>query len=242
MATTQPVSFMATGETIVQMARAHVGQPYVLGVLAPKDNPNWVGPWDCSEFASWLVFQTAGVLYGCDNDHGAPATADAYTGYWARDVANLGTEISVDQAARTPGAAVLRLPQAGATGHMVISDGQGGTIEAHSPKDGVIQYTLANRRWDKAIVVPGITYTEGTVVSVTPPSTTIYLLATPIMVGTKVREIQQALEAAGFNAGPIDGKFGPHTQAAVLAFQLSRGLTPDGEVGVKTGAALGVQL
>jgi N-acetylmuramoyl-L-alanine amidase len=242
MTTTPPAVFTPTGGTIVQMARAHVGESYILGVLAPKDNPNWTGPWDCSEFASWLVFQTAGILYGCDNDQGAPATADAYTGYWARDLAKLGTEVSIAQAARTPGAAVLRLPQAGATGHIVISDGEGGTIEAHSPKDGVIQYTLANRRWDKAIVIPGITYTEGAVVSVTPPSTTIYVLATPMMVGDKVREIQQALEDAGFDAGSIDGKFGPHTQAAVLAFQLSHGLTPDGEVGAKTAAALGVQL
>lgn len=123
----------------------------------------------------------------------------------------------------------------------MISDGQGGTVEAHSPKDGVIQFTLANRRWDMGILVPEIRYTEGPALQVPPPAV-IYRLATPMMTGDKVLEIQQALEAAGFNPGQQDGKFGPRTHAAVLAFQLSRGLLPDGEVGPKTAAALGVQL
>jgi peptidoglycan hydrolase-like protein with peptidoglycan-binding domain len=71
--------------------------------------------------------------------------------------------------------------------------------------------------------------------------------------GTDTRQWQIAKEAASVYGAfaadqrlalqcAIDGKFGPHTQAAVLAFQLSRGLTPDEGVGVKTGAALGVQL
>src|SRR5438874_10761443 len=42
--------------------RSHIGEPYVLGSLAPKNNPTWKGPWDCAEFASWLVFQAADVL------------------------------------------------------------------------------------------------------------------------------------------------------------------------------------
>jgi peptidoglycan hydrolase-like protein with peptidoglycan-binding domain len=64
----------------------------------------------------------------------------------------------------------------------------------------------------------------------------------PLMTGGKVGDIQQALSTAGFVPGPIDGEFGPHTQAAVVAFQLSRGLLADGEVGPITAAELGVQL
>src|SRR5438874_941604 len=56
------------GERILQLGRRHIGEPYVLGSLAPKNNPKWKGPWDCAEFASWLVFQAAGVLYGCASD------------------------------------------------------------------------------------------------------------------------------------------------------------------------------
>ena len=143
MATSAPL--IATGRGVLQLAKGHVGERYVLGVLAPKDNNTWKGPWDCSEFASWLIFQTARVLYGCDRDFGAPGTAKAFTGYWERDAGMFGEIISVDEAARTPGAAVLRVPQPGATGHIVISDGFGRTVEAHSSKDGVIESTLLPR-------------------------------------------------------------------------------------------------
>jgi hypothetical protein len=231
-----------TGERILELARQHIGQKYILGTLVPKNNPNWKGPWDCSEFVSWVVFQVAATLYGCDRDFGDPATADAYTGYWERDAKTLGTITTIEVAARTPGAAVLRIPQVGATGHVVISDGTGGTVEAHSSKDGVIELKVSGRRWDLGILVPGIVYVQGSDVPVVPPSITIYRLTTPMMCGEKVRQIQQALSAVGFDPGRIDGEFGPHTHAAVVAFQLARGLVPDGEVGPFTAAELGVSL
>jgi hypothetical protein len=231
-----------TGENILQIARPHLSEPYFLGALAPKDNSNWKGPWDCAEFASWLVFQAAGFLYGCDNNSGNPARADAFTGFWLDDAQTRGQVVSVDQAARTPGAFVLRKPQPGAIGHIVVSDGKGGTVEAHSHKDGVIASTLAGRRWDLGILVPGIQYTSGPGVVVPSPQTAIFRLTTPPMTGAKVREIQQRLAAAGFDPGRIDGAFGAHTHAAVVAFQLSNGLAGDGEVGPLTALALGVQL
>lgn len=242
MASPRPTTPAITGDTIVQIARQHVGDRYVLGVLVPKNNPNWKGPWDCAEFVSWAVFQSTATLYGCDRDDGDPATADAYTGYWERDAKSLGQIISIEQAARTPGAAILRIPQPGATGHIVISDGAGGTVEAHSPADGVIQSTLANRRWDTGILVSGIAYAQGPGVPVPPPDATICRLTLPMMVGDRVRQIQQALSQKGFDPGALDGEFGPHTHAAVVAFQLSEGLLPDGEVGPQTAAALGIQL
>src|SRR5437016_6245750 len=118
----------ATGDQLVRLGRRHLGESYVLGALAPKDNARWTGPWDCAEFASWLVFQVAGLLYGCARDDGDPSNADAYTGYWDRDSAALGRTISVAEAARTPGAALLRRPLSGANGHIVIADGRGGTV------------------------------------------------------------------------------------------------------------------
>jgi murein L,D-transpeptidase YcbB/YkuD len=241
MATTTPATG-PTGGQIIQLAQQHVGEKYVFGVLVPKNNSAWKGPWDCAEFASWTIFQVVATLYGCDNDSGNPATADAFTGHWQRDATSLGEIISLDDAARTLGAAVLRIPQPGAVGHIVFSDGRGGTVEAHSTKDGVIRSTLANRRWDMGILVPGINYTQGSVVPVVPPTTVIYRMTTPLMVGDKIKEIQQALQDAGFDPGIIDGQFGPHTHAAVVAFQLSQGMLADGEVGPKTAAALGIQL
>ena len=56
--------------------------------------------------------------------------------------------------------------------------------------------------------------------------------------GEDVRRLQELLSAAGFDSGPLDGDFGPRTHSAVLAFQQSAGLVPDGAVGPLTIAAL----
>jgi peptidoglycan L-alanyl-D-glutamate endopeptidase CwlK len=58
--------------------------------------------------------------------------------------------------------------------------------------------------------------------------------------GPDVVALQQALESAGFSPGAIDGSFGPGTEAAVLAFQRSKGLAADGVVGPNTATALGL--
>ncbi|WP_406565946.1 lytic murein transglycosylase [Allitabrizicola rongguiensis] len=41
-------------------------------------------------------------------------------------------------------------------------------------------------------------------------------------------ELQARLAAAGFDPGGVDGKIGPNTVAAVRAYQIAQGLTPDG--------------
>lgn len=233
---------MSTGNEILQVAASRIGEQYILGAMVPKNNPNWKGPWDCAEFASWCLFQASQQLYGCDNNSGNPATADAYTGYWSRDAESLGSKINIDDAARTPGAMVLRIPQGKLTGHIVISDGSGGTIEAHSSAEGVIKSTLNNRRWDTGILVPWITYNQGNPSPVTSPTLEVYRITTPFMHGDKVKEIQMALQSSGLNVGGIDGIYGPQTVAAVHAFQLAKGLVPDGEVGPVTASALGISI
>jgi peptidoglycan hydrolase-like protein with peptidoglycan-binding domain len=57
-------------------------------------------------------------------------------------------------------------------------------------------------------------------------------------IGDRVAEIQQLLQDAGFYDGAIDGDFGEGTETAVIRFQESRGLVPDGVVGADTEAAL----
>lgn len=56
--------------------------------------------------------------------------------------------------------------------------------------------------------------------------------------GASVTQVQQLLQRAGVATGPIDGDFGPMTQAAVRRFQASRGLPVDGVVGAQTWTAL----
>jgi putative chitinase len=58
--------------------------------------------------------------------------------------------------------------------------------------------------------------------------------------GVDVDALQQALLAAGFSPGAIDGQFGAGTLAALQAFQMSRALLADGVAGPRTLAALGL--
>src|ERR1051325_9072028 len=57
--------------------------------------------------------------------------------------------------------------------------------------------------------------------------------------GRAVKDLQQKLKDLGFDPKGVDGKFGPGTVAAVIAFQKSKGLDSDGLVGPATLAALG---
>jgi uncharacterized protein (TIGR02594 family) len=55
---------------------------------------------------------------------------------------------------------------------------------------------------------------------------------------TKIRKIQRALVAKGFDPGPIDGMMGPKTERAIVAFKKSVGLRPRPFVGPVTFGAL----
>ncbi|MEW2490407.1 peptidoglycan-binding protein [Streptomyces sp. NPDC048411] len=56
--------------------------------------------------------------------------------------------------------------------------------------------------------------------------------------GTQVKAVQRLLTAQGFDAGAVDGRFGPATLTAVKTFQTARGLGADGIVGARTWTAL----
>lgn len=230
---------MAKATDLLRIARKHLGEEYLLGSIAPKGNPNWRGPWDCAEFASWCVFQATGKLFGCRPRNGDPDRVDAYTGFWGEDARSLGTVVSVGQAAATPGAFLLRLPRS-AIGHVAISAGGGKTVEAHSRDKGVIEGGVAARRWDMGILVPGIDVSQPAAPLPVPAAGIVLRVKEPRMTGKLVRDVQRALAAAGINPGPIDGDYGGQTAAAVRVFQMRKGLAVDGEVGKLTAKALGV--
>lgn len=227
-----------SGRKMLEIGQRHIGEKYVFGALVPKDKEDYAGPWDCAEFVTWAVFQVSQKLYGCANNDGDPSSADSYTGFWARDAKKLGKIVTINEALQTPGAAILRIAGNGAIGHIVISDGKGGTVEAHSTKTGVINSVVSGRRWDYGVLVPWIEYEQTTIPNVKgvnkKPAKIIYRLTKPLMKGPEIKEIQKRL---GISA---DGIFGPQTFNAVRSFQNAEGLTPDGEVGPKTLAELGL--
>ena len=123
---------MATGAEMLALAKTRIGERYV-NVCVPKNNPNWHGPWDCAEFMSWLVYQVGGVIYGCVDNSGNPATVESYTGAWKHESQRLGVRVPVAQAAATVGAVLLRYPPSpGSMGHIVVCDGEGGTVEVEA--------------------------------------------------------------------------------------------------------------
>ena len=58
--------------------------------------------------------------------------------------------------------------------------------------------------------------------------------------GSEVSKIQSRLKEWGYYNGAVDGIFGTATRDAVIKFQKANGLTPDGIVGNKTLAAIGI--
>ena len=56
--------------------------------------------------------------------------------------------------------------------------------------------------------------------------------------GEKVEKVQRRLARFGFAPGPVDGAYGPRTEAAVKAFQMIAGLKRTGQANAKTVAAL----
>ena len=66
-----------------------------------------------------------------------------------------------------------------------------------------------------------------------PPSNSPYA-------STTVRNVQQALNDKGFNAGPADGRWGPSTETALRQFQTAQGLPSNGVLDARTMNALGV--
>jgi N-acetylmuramoyl-L-alanine amidase len=68
--------------------------------------------------------------------------------------------------------------------------------------------------------------------------TRLLCLRSPMMRGDDVSELQLRLGALGFDAGRVDGIFGPTTQSAVGDFQRNAGLVSDEVCGPETVACL----
>jgi len=232
---------MASGRDMLALARQHIGEP-CRGAIAPKNNAGWRGPWTNAGFASWLVYQEAHILYGCADNAAAPTLAASDLGAWRRDVFNIGQLIPVGDAVATPGALLLRHGPASGFGHIAVSDGGGGTVEARGQAYGVVIHTAQGRHWDAGVLIPHIAYEPPNPVVRYHPPNSLYGVGWPNMDGEIVAAIQRALAAQRLDPGPIDGVFGASTAVAVAGFQAMTGIVVDGQVGVETAHALSVGL
>jgi len=233
---------MPTGRDLTKLAETRLHEKYV-NVLVPKNNPKWHGPWDCAEFASWVVYQITGKLYGCVNNSGDPAMVEAYSGSWVRDAKN-GTLVRTDQADAnvTAGVVLIRKPpMPGKMGHVGISDGAGKLIEAAGVNLGVRRGAIEGRLWHFCTRIPELEYRASGATFKGKPLPYLLQLEEPWVSSPLVRRVQRALKATGINPGRIDGKYGPNTVTAVYAFQKSNRLVADGIVGPLTAKKLGIE-
>ena len=126
-----------TSGDFLQAALAQNGDRYVFGAETRLNDSN-PHTFDCSELVQWAAHQ-AGVTIP---DGSANQLAH---------VRQHGTQISVEEALRTPGALLFR------PGHVAISLGDGRTIEARGRNYGVGVFN-ARGRFTSAGLIPGMRY------------------------------------------------------------------------------------
>lgn len=187
-----------------------------------------------------------GILWGWDGDKNA-----VYGGakYESNDVPDIGTETMVkvcydvsDDFSVIEEGELVAIP-----GHIGIYVGDGLVVEC-SPKWGNdVQYTAVGnigkkkgyntRTWDKHGKLPYVDY--GDAAGSEPKRVTV---SVPVIKkgvkGEEVRALQALLNMRIGAELQIDGSCGGRTEAAIRAFQKSRGLSVDGSCGGKTWEAL----
>jgi len=96
---------------------------------------------------------------------------------------------------------------------------------------GIFAFLTAKKPWPDVRAIASWCLKDGSTIA----------LNKKILGGDLVRKVQTRLDSLGFDPGPIDGKFGPKTLKAVLAFQKAKGLGTDGIVGENTLRKLGLK-
>ncbi|TDQ00747.1 NlpC/P60 family protein [Labedaea rhizosphaerae] len=144
-------------DKFLQVATAQTGDDYVWGAKAGMDDPN-PSAFDCSDLVQWSTHQVGVDL---------PRTAWEQYEFLHKK----GYTIPVEQGIHTPGALLFSFssdPDSGhpAHSHVVISLGNGKTMEAKGSQYGVGSWEANTHRFQYAVVIPGIS--DGAVTPYTP--------------------------------------------------------------------------
>lgn len=117
--------------------------------------------------------------------------------------------------------------------HIGFYLGDGNVIEMKSSKDDCVKRTLKAGKWDFHGIPTWISYELTPSVPDTPTlrrgDHNVYVL-----------HWQKYLQSCLMYTGELDGEFGPLTEKAVKDWQEAQGLNPDGVIGAKTWAKLGI--
>ncbi len=218
--------------------RARLGDPYVYGgALSPTNVKQGT---DCSEVCQTCLEMALGRYQPGRQAEGA--TTESYRGIGIGQVGPFGT-IRVARPGDIPANAAAKValhhgPGGGANSHMWMElDGM--RVESRGGGVGLITQPRAMAIDDPYATawcyLPGPIVDDGTPIA---PAVIILGQAYENS-GDRVRQLQLALNSQGAALDP-DGEFGPLTEAAVIAYQRSKGLEVDGVAGATTARALGL--
>ena len=136
------------------------------------------------------------------------------------------------------------------SGHIGIYIGNGWVVECRGTDYGTVCSKLSSQKWKKWGYLADVDYGNGELTETVKVWTVTRLLklTKPMQKGEDVTELQTRLIDGGFKSVLIDGRLkavkadgtlGPITEAAIKAFQQSKGLQVDGKAGRNTVTALG---
>lgn len=133
-------------------------------------------------------------------------------------------------------------------GHVGVYIGGGWVIEARGFNHGVVLTRLKDRPWTSWFKCPYIEYIDDAAYEESPLGneaaphdllrTLSYSKGSSMMRGADVAQAQELLNSMGFEAGSVDGIYGPKTVTAVRAFQKDAELPVSGIVDEQTWDAL----
>jgi len=178
--------------------------------------------------AAWSDLSAHKSVY---QSHGVPdRSADGMFEWCKAQGADWGVISTMPE---TPGLAV-RL-----AGHVGVYIGGGYVVEWRGFKYGCVRTELKERSWTHWYQLPWVDY-GATITSAV--SDTFAMLGQRLLKrgrkGEDVSLLQDALNQLGFNAGDVDGDFGPKTEKAVIRMQARAGIKQDGEYGSESHAAM----